>query len=221
MRDALYTHTKSLHTNCGKKIIRYDWLATKTQSIIVPSCGVDSVPSDVIAHLASKTLGRAPLGASTTAARMRGGVPGGTIATFLSECEDVPPNDFAMALADWSLSPVLGAPKPPSRLVYYLDGGIVGSISVMGRVNRALVQRTAGLLERARRETPRGRGSGGEAREGDPACYGPSFTYTEFMQTGGVVSALLISVGLVVTAAAFAFIAPVCVLLDIFFLAEW
>jgi len=72
---------------------------------------------------------------------------------------------------------------------------------VMGRINRALVQRTAGLLERARRETPRG-------HEGDSACYGPSFTYTEFMPTGGVVSALLYSLGLIVMLAAVAFIAP-------------
>ena len=119
-----------------------------------------------------------------------------------------------MALADWSLSPVLGAPKPADRLVYRLDGGIVGAIWAMGRINRALVQRTAGLLERARRETPRG----GEAREGDdPACYGPSFTYTEFMPTGGAVSACLISVGVIVTFAALACIAPVCLSLLFFF----
>lgn len=173
----------------------------------MPSCGVDSVPSDAIVHLARKTLGNAPLGTSTTAATLRGGVPGGTIASFVSTFEDVPPNHLAMALADWSLSPVLGAPAPPRRLVYRLDGGIVGAIWVMGRINRALVQRTAGLLERARRETPRGR----EAREGDPACYGPSFTYTEFMPTGGAVSACLVSVGVMVTFAALACVAPVCV----------
>jgi hypothetical protein len=127
-----------------------------------------------------------------------------------------------MAHADWSLSPVLGAPKPPPRLVYRLDGGIVGAIWVMGRVNRALVQRTAGLLERARRELPRGRGNAGarENRDGDPACYGPSFTYTEMMPTGGVVSAFLISVGIMVTLAALVFIAPVRVFCFVFF-ADW
>ena len=126
----------------------------------------------------------------------------------------MPSNQLAMAHADWSLSPVLGAPKPPPRLVYRLDGGIVGAIWVMGRVNRALVQRTAGLLERVRRESPRGRGSAGS---GDPACYGPSFTYTELMPTGGVVSAFLISVGIIVTLAALAFIAPVRVFCLFFF----
>ena len=209
MRDALYTSSPHLHVNRDKKI-RYDWLATKTQSIIVPSCGVDSIPADVVAHLASKTLGHVPLGSSTTAATLLGGVPGGTIASFLSNFEDVPPNQLDMASADWSLSPVLGAPSPPSRLVYYLDGGIVGTISVMSRINRAFVQRTAGLLERARRETLRG-------READPACYGPSFTYTEFMPTGGVVSALLFSLSLTMVSAAFVYISPVCVFFDSFF----
>ena len=193
---------------------RYDYLATKTHAVIVPSCGVDSVPADVCVHLASKTLGRAPLGASTSAARLSGVLPPGTIASFISALEDVPPNHLAMARADWSLSPVLGASSPSPRLVYRLPGGgtgrfAVGAIGIMARVNRALVQRTAGLLEVARREARRGRGGSGEARERDLVCYGPAFTYTEFMPTSSVVRAFLFSVGMIVVYTTLIFVAPV------------
>jgi hypothetical protein len=166
--------------------------------------------------LASKTLGRAPLGASTSAARLSGGIPPGTIATFLTVCEDVPPNHNAMARADWALSPVPGAPSPPPRLVYRLVGSsgrgyhAVGAIGAMARVNRALVQRTAGLLELARRESQRYSGpSRGTARERDLLCYGPAFSYTEFMPTGSAVRAFLFSVGMIVMFATLIFIAPV------------
>jgi hypothetical protein len=119
-----------------------------------------------------------------------------------------------MARADWSLSPVLGAPSPPPRLVYRLPGGgtgrfAVGAIGVMARVNRALVQRTAGLLESARREARRSRGAAGEVRERDLVCYGPAFTYTEFMPTGGVVRAFLFSVGIIAVLMTLIFVAPV------------
>lgn len=39
-----------------KREDRYDYLATKTGAIIVPSCGMDSIPSDVTAFLANKAL---------------------------------------------------------------------------------------------------------------------------------------------------------------------
>jgi hypothetical protein len=165
-------------------------------------------------HLASKTLGRAPLGASTSAAKLSGVLPPGTIASFIAVLEDVPPNHLAMTRADWSLSPVLGAPSPSPRLVYRLPGAgtgpfAVGAIGIMARANRALVQRTAGLLEIVRREARRSRGGAGEARERDLVCYGPAFTYSEFMPTSSVVRAFLFSVGIIAVYTTFIFVAPV------------
>jgi short subunit dehydrogenase-like uncharacterized protein len=37
-------------------VVRFDYLATKTGAIIVPSCGIDSIPSDASAFLANKAL---------------------------------------------------------------------------------------------------------------------------------------------------------------------
>jgi hypothetical protein len=175
---------------------RFDYLATKTHAIIVPSCGMDSIPSDALVHLASRTLGHVPLAESTTAARFYGGIPGGTIASFIAGCENVPRNHLALSGRDWALSPVLGA-RSPTRLVYRL-GRLCGGISVFSKINRAIVQRTAGLLELARL-------SGVHA----VPTYGPAFTYAEFMPTGNVVIAFFLSLTIVVFFVTLTFITPV------------
>jgi hypothetical protein len=192
------------------KNFRFDYLATKTRAIIVPSCGIDSVPADVIVHLASKTLDHAPLGASMTSASLRGGVPGGTIASFLTACEDVPLDHLRLSARDWALSPVPGARSPRPSLVHRLGPGsrIVGGVSLFERINRAIVQRTAGLRELARREA-RLCGAGGADASADPACYGPAFTYAEFMPTGSAVSAIGFSLVIGLLFATLTFIAPV------------
>jgi hypothetical protein len=107
-------------------------------------------------------------------------------------------------MSDWALSPVPGARSPPPRLVYRLGRAYIGGIFIFGAFNRAVVQRTAGLLELARRCPPR-MGGGGSSL----VCYGPAFTYTEFARTGSVVSAFLMSVAIGATFAALTIIAPV------------
>ncbi|KAF8483876.1 NAD-P-binding protein [Russula ochroleuca] len=193
-------------------IRKFDYLATKTHAIIVPSCGIDSVPADISVHLASQTLAHAPLGTSTTSAALHGGVPTGTIASFLAVFEDVPLHLLLFSAHDWSLSPVPGARSPRPALVYRLGPGSreVGGVAVFNRVNRALVQRTAGLREYARREARLcGGGAGAAGCSGDPACYGPAFTYTEFMPTGNAVSACVLSSVIGLVFATLTFIAPV------------
>jgi hypothetical protein len=178
----------------------------------VPSCGIDSVPADISVHLASQTLAHAPLGTSTTSAALHGGVPTGTIASFLAVFEDVPLHLLLFSAHDWSLSPVPGARSPRPALVYRLGPGSreVGGVAVFNRVNRALVQRTAGLREYARREARLcGGGAGAAGCSGDPACYGPAFTYTEFMPTGNAVSACVLSSVIGLVFATLTFIAPV------------
>jgi len=166
---------------------RFDYLATKTHAIIVPSCGVDSIPADATVHLASKALGHVALRSSLCSASLRGGAPGGTLATFFTTFEDVPRAHLRNASRDWALSPILGAPSPPCRLVYRLGGGHIGGTSVFGPVNRAIIQRTAGLHELRRRERRAG---------GRNASYGPAFTYTEFTPTGNVVTAYSLSLAI-------------------------
>ncbi len=189
--------------------LRFDYLATKTHAIIVPSCGIDSVPADVSVHLASKTLGYSPLGTSKTSAGLSGGFPGGTIASFIAACEDVPLNRLLLSSSDWSLSPVPGARSPAPSLVYRLGPGsrTVGGIGLFGRVNRALVQRTAGLREYAHKEARLNGHGGGDCGAG--ASYGPAFTYTEFTPTGNTLVAFMLSLAMGFGFATLTFLAPV------------
>ncbi|KAJ6631388.1 Saccharopine dehydrogenase-domain-containing protein [Mycena sp. CBHHK59/15] len=164
-------------------IIMCDYPATKTGAIIVPSCGFDSVPADITTYLASQTLhaiSGTPLDIDTsvTAYAFRGGFSGGTVATAITQIEQMPADKRAEAAADYSLSPVLGRPSPRPPLIYRLvlpdtRRTLVGAFFFMRPSNRAVVQRTV--------------------------RYGPAFTYDEFMVTGGAVSALVVTFGLVVS----------------------
>ena len=162
-------------------------------------------------HLASKTLGNAPLGTSTSSAGLSGGIPGGTIASFITACEDVPFHHLLLSARDWSLSPVPGARSPVPSLVYRLGPGsrIVGCVAVFERINRALVQRTAGLREYARREARLSGRSGGAGASRDLPCYGPAFTYSEFIPTGNTLVAFIGSLVIGFMFAALTFVAPV------------
>ena len=142
-----------------------------------------------------------------TSAGLSGGVPGGTIASLISACEDVPFNHLVLSSCDWSLSPVPGARSPGTSLVYRLGPGsrFVGGIGFFNTVNRALVQRTAGLREYAHKEAQ----LGGRGGRGAGASYGPAFTYTEFTPTGNTVVAFMLSLALGIGFASLTFLAPV------------
>lgn len=155
-------------------------------------------------HIASQTLAHAPLAASTTASRMSGGVPGGSIASIFAITESVPRSILALSKVDWALSPVLGARSPPRRFVYRL-GKQRGALALFGALNRSLVQRTAGLLALARIER-----ESKQAQTELPPSYGPAFTYTEFMPTGGTVSAFITSFVFVIVFLSLVLVAPVC-----------
>jgi len=88
----------------------YDYAATKTGSIIIPCSGFDSIPSDVSAYLANKTL-KAVVGLdtaidnSTSAWDVRGAVSGGTLGTAAASMEEVPKAKLEASMKDYSLSP--------------------------------------------------------------------------------------------------------------------
>jgi short subunit dehydrogenase-like uncharacterized protein len=96
---------------------RFDYFATKSGSMIINSCGMDSVPSDVCAYLANKTLKSvvgpdATIDTSTTAFRIKGGISGGTLATIIMFLEDVPREKLRYAAQDYALSPGSFNPTP-------------------------------------------------------------------------------------------------------------
>lgn len=91
---------------------RLDYFATKTGAIIVPSCGMDSIPSDLSAYLANKTL-KAELNddprnyatTSTTAYNVKTGISGGTFASAIYAIEETDMKKLKYARQSYSLSP--------------------------------------------------------------------------------------------------------------------
>jgi len=145
------------------KIIRlYDYLATKTGAIIVPSCGYDSIPSDISAYFSARTLHSLNLlpGKSNTCHTLSGGISGGTAASALNIFESVPREILKASSMLYSLSPVVGCrptgPKRSLKLLYkvqvpkLVSGREVcyqGAFFPMAPSNRAIVERTFGLFE--------------------------------------------------------------------------
>ncbi|KAK0459235.1 Saccharopine dehydrogenase-domain-containing protein [Desarmillaria tabescens] len=167
-----------------KDIIQeFDYFATKTGSIIVPTCGMDCIPSDLCVYLASKTL-QGPIDNSTTAWHFDGTASGGSLATIFTMIEDVPTAKLRWAMSNHALSPVVGVPqKKPFKFVRKLhipfsNEILVGGQWFMANVDRAIVQRTWGLLEYDAMEA-RLEGDSERLEAAEKARYGPLFTYDE------------------------------------------
>lgn len=196
-----------------KKIItQFDWQASKKHTVIVPACGYDSIPSDVAAHLANKTLREhlstnypgvqgVGLHTSISAHKLRAGVSGGTLASVFTAITDVPQMLRKEAGNPFFLSPMKGRGLPYPKFVYNLpipgQRSIVGSLWVMRGSNCAVVHRTAGLLQL------RARNAVAEQRPDqdllEKQTYGPSFVYDEFLAAKSKFSALISSVSLIVS----------------------
>lgn len=89
----------------------YDYLATKTGAIIIPSCGFDSVPSDLSVYLGAKKLKEiegdkfAGIKNSKTAFKIDGGVSMGTFSSFISFFQDITSTEQWESMLDYSTSP--------------------------------------------------------------------------------------------------------------------
>ncbi|KAJ6497433.1 Saccharopine dehydrogenase-domain-containing protein [Mycena sanguinolenta] len=172
------------------------YAATKSGAIIVPSCGFDSVPADIITYIASKTLREhagqhVDIDTSTSAYSVRGGMSGGTIGTVISILEHVPREELRVSSKEYSISPSIGVPSPREPLVRRLflpDTGktLTGAMFFMTPTNRALVQRSWGLLEME------------AAQDNSHVRYGPGFQYSELLVTGGAVKAVLLTLGMAI-----------------------
>ncbi|GAB1523395.1 hypothetical protein RhiTH_006542 [Rhizoctonia solani] len=186
----------------AKIIEQYDYLAHKNKACIIPCSGYDSIPSDLAAHLALRTLekqlgGKIPLHISSTAAHTgSGGVSGGTAASLMSAFEEVPREQMAKGLG-WELSPI---PAPPGfsvlpRILYslpHITPKIWGGYFVMSTINASIVRRSWGLRYYRAPEAKR-----------------PTFSYTEFTTiNGSPFWGILISLTVFIFGAAMALLPP-------------
>ena len=90
-------------------MLSFDYLASRSGAIIVPACGFDSLPSDIVVYLANKAakdnLGpEAGITRSQTFVRWNGAFSGGSLATLYSILEDVPKSIMRESRADYYLS---------------------------------------------------------------------------------------------------------------------
>ncbi|KAH7880803.1 Saccharopine dehydrogenase-domain-containing protein [Lentinula edodes] len=183
-------------------IEKYDYVATKTGSILVPSCGMDSLPSDIAVHIANKALKQLSKDAveplqidtSTTSHELHGVFSNGTISTILTAFGSTPKHKLAESLRDYYLSPVEGKPSPPPRLKYSMSlpstrEAVVGGYFMMSSANRAIVQRSWGLLEWNSLTT--------KSTEAKKQRYGP-MVYEEFMRQKSTFSSVLLTLTLLV-----------------------
>ncbi|KAJ9099883.1 hypothetical protein QFC21_003888 [Naganishia friedmannii] len=171
-------------------IEKYDYLASKTHAIIVPSCGFDSIPSDILAYQSALYLARlnssnnAEIESSQTFFNTKGGVSGGTIASFKAMTE-VDPYRIKRSMGEFALVPA-GASRGVSSIglrPYYSSPLIPahGSFFVMGPVNTAIVRRSWSLFRSQQQLASQG--------SANVVTYGDKFTYSEsqvFDKRGGL-----------------------------------
>ncbi|KAB5588380.1 Saccharopine dehydrogenase [Ceratobasidium theobromae] len=188
----------------------YDYLAYKNRACIVPCSGYDCIPADLAAYLAVQGLEKQlsmsgapkPFQITSTASHhFKGGVSGGTIGSLFESIEEIP-SDKRWNARGWALSPIRGTTRYSTlpNLLYSLpriSPPVYGGIFFMSPINEPLVRRSWGLRERYRLET--------EGSSATPS----SFSYTEFMRTGGPVSGALLSLVLLFTTAALTFLPPI------------
>lgn len=178
-------------------IFEFDYAAVKSGSIVVPCCGLDSVPSDILAFVANKTLKSfggpsTAVDLSTSAWKLGGAsISGGTFSTILSALEEVPKQKMRESTQNSALSPVNGARAPRPRILYtlpYSDRPIYGAWYFMAITNSQVVQRSWGLYELARRANHL------DATSVTPFSYGPDFKYEEFVVLPSALYAVMYSI---------------------------
>jgi len=175
-----------------KSIIqKYDYLAHKNNAILIPCCGFDSVPADVVVYLANKTA-KSSLGPSAyiedsiSLYNLKGGLSGGTLASAISSIEEVPKGLTVEAMKDFSYREPKGAPTKPMKSIYSVraDGKTwYGVVFPMCPINRLVVHHTWSLFRRSRDRRP-------------DNVYGDDFTYNEIIATPRFYQAVFYLLGL-------------------------
>ncbi|KAK4687657.1 hypothetical protein P7C73_g2462, partial [Tremellales sp. Uapishka_1] len=177
-------------------IPKYDFLASKTGACIVPACGFDAVPFDLVVYSSLRSLQTAHPEASIVTSKSfvkaKGSISGGTLASVLSVA-DLPRRERNDG--EWGMIPNQKQPDTPVRMLYSafpsVGRALYGSVFPFYIFNRALVRRSWFLsrLSIAGNDEPR---------------HGEVFAHEEGLRTGNSpVMAVLVSAVIVVVGALF------------------
>lgn len=160
-------------------IAKYDEQAKKNHTIIIPECGLDSVPADIMAYVLAREVRKryntACERAIMTLYAFKSGISGGTALTMLELFNNYSLSHLGKSMHPYSLSPVKASNvvgPPTGSLFYRLMGllsvpelGGVQTTGLMASVDECIVHRSWGLYESA----------------GDRSlAYGPRFRFNEY-----------------------------------------
>ncbi|EJD47006.1 saccharopine dehydrogenase [Auricularia subglabra TFB-10046 SS5] len=189
-----------------------DSLANRTGAIIIPSCGLDSLPSDLMAflsvralqqHCESRRVAWPGASSSSTGFDILLSPSGGTLETMRVAFSEVPKDILLASNASYSLSPVKGKdlkfiPLPVRRVEHMPQRW--GGFFIMASTNRAIIQRSWGLFELQH--------SGLFPSKGFQR-YGADFKYDEFLTFSNPITAFLRSVAIMTFSVLLAVLPPV------------
>jgi short subunit dehydrogenase-like uncharacterized protein len=176
-------------------VAKYDSLAKQNNSIIIPECGLDSVPADIMAFVLAREVRKRY---DTACERVilslynaKTGVSGGTSLTMLELFNNYSLTHLAKSMHPYSLSPVKAnssVGSPTGSFLYRVFGllsvpelGGVQTTHLMGSVDECITHRSWGLYQ-----------SSNDAS----LHYGPRFRFNEYMRASGLISGFLIKVAL-------------------------
>ena len=154
-------------------INKYHATAKANKSIIIPSIGVESAPSDLLAFGLARLI-RKQLSVGTSEVvgciyEAKGVPSGGTLATALGIMDHYSAKELANAAGTWASSPVPGPKSKSSSSLFSTIFGVrsvrelgILTTSVAAVSNVPTVQRSWGLLD-------------------DGKFYGPHFSYQEYV----------------------------------------
>lgn len=180
-------------------IAKYDALAKKNNSIIIPQIGLDSVPADILAYILAREVHKRYNAACerviATLYAAKSGISGGTSLTMVELFCNYSLTHLAKSMHPYSLSPVkakdsMSSPKGsfPHRLFGMLsipELGGVQTVGLMAGVDECIAHRSWGLYAQAAQSSD------------DPSLsYGPRFRFNEYMRASNFLAGALIKFAL-------------------------
>ncbi|CAI9626230.1 saccharopine dehydrogenase [Alternaria burnsii] len=160
-------------------VAKYDELAKKNKTIIIPECGLDSVPADIMAYVLAREVRKrhnAPCErAIMTLYDFKSGISGGTSLTMLELFKKYSLSHLGKSMHPYSLSPVNAdnvVASPSGSFPYNLFGlqtipelGGIQTTGLMASVDVCIAHRSWGLYQ----------SSGDKTLQ-----YGPKFRFNEY-----------------------------------------